>query len=238
MDSFWSSSPFKNVFRAGIRMLFIMAGMGFVAVFFYLDARNPSEYSFTEQGWTENVQVAVLFLAGMLFVLGGRLYPRYRRMANLLAVPAWLGIIREKDEISDLIFQGAWKIPFFLLLIAAGIYLWKHKEDIFASLNEFIFTTAWGVLISGFCMTFVFSRIFGMRGNWQAILTTLGLNDILTPEHFGLTIRIVRRAAEEGTELCGYALIALAAASFFTNCRRKARRERVAAQNSTNAPLT
>ncbi len=227
MDSLWTGSAFKNVYRAGFRLLFMMLAMGAVAIFFYFDARNPVETCFTETGWIENAQIAALLLAGLFFVYGGRVYPRYRRMAYLLSAPAWLGMIREKDEISDLLFHGAWKVPFAIFFAAALFYAWRHREDVIKALDEFVRLPAWGVLACGFCMTFVFSRIFGMKSNWEAILSKFGVAELLPQAHYTGLVRTVRRAAEEGCELCGYAVIALAALSFAATCRRKARRERI-----------
>jgi len=70
----------------------------------------------------------------------------------------------------------------------------------------------WGTLCSGFGMVFVFSRLFGMRRNWEAILSS---------EMSITTIRSVRRLAEEGTELAGYALIFVAAAGFLFSCHEE-----------------
>lgn len=223
--SFWTSTPFKNVCRAGLRLLFVMAAMGTVAIFFYHDARNPLDDCFTESGWVENAQLGALFLAGLFFLYGGWVYPRYRRMSYLLSVPAWLGLIREKDDLFDLISHGAWKYPFGVVFVIAAIYAWIHREEVIKALDEFVLLPAWGVLVSGFSITFVFSRIFGMKGNWEAILSKFDLSDLLVREQYSALVRTIRRAAEEGTELCGYAIIALAALSFAATCRRKQRRE-------------
>lgn len=213
-------SPLGTLCFSGLFLLGVMAALYAVSAFFFLEIRAPLADSFAQAGWVERAQLGALLLTGVFFLLGGFFCPRWRRLSHLLAVPAWLALIRENDESFDLLFHGAWKVPFIIILFFGALYAWRHREEAAASFAEFVRLPCWGVLAGGFGVTFVFSRVFGMKGNWEAILAKSGTREMLAPEAYASLVRMVRRAAEEGTELFGYALIALAALSFAAACRQ------------------
>ncbi len=196
---------------AGYKLLFYCAIFGLSAAVFLLDVHRgeAGRVLFNEQSWTENAQVVLLLLSGIAFALGGHLNRDRRIPACLLTGMAALACVRELDWVFDRIVHGFWKAPAAVVVIVAVASVWKTRKLLFSQFAREVGMTYWGTLCSGFSLVFVFSRFFGMRRNWEAMLGSQ-----LSME----SIRSVRRLAEEGTELAGYSLIFLAAIGFLFSC--------------------
>ncbi|MBM4164053.1 MAG: hypothetical protein FJ222_06400 [Lentisphaerae bacterium] len=197
--------------RAGFRLLFLCAVLGGVAGVFLLDVHGypTTQDFFSEQSWTETAQVTLLFLSGAAFTVGGRLTRERRIPACLLMGLAALAFVRELDWVLDKVWHGFWVVPATLVMIAVVCGVWPRRKTFFDAFAREVTQPYWGILCSGFGMVFVFSRIFGMRRNWMALL---GSQLAFT------SVRSVRRLAEEGTELAGYALIFVASIVFLISC--------------------
>jgi hypothetical protein len=65
-----------------------------------------------------------------------------------------------------------------------------------------------GLLLAGFLITFIFSRLFGKTSFWQTLMG----------ERY---FRSVKNAAEECIELLGYGLLLAAAAEFYLLAKPK-----------------
>lgn len=196
---------------AGVKLFFYCLIFGLVAVIFLFDVHRGEAGSvhFNEQSWTEYAQGILLILAGAAFALGGHLNRDRRIPACLLTGMAALACVRELDWVFDRVVHGFWRVPAAVVIAVAVASVWKTRKLLFGEFAREVGLAYWGTLCSGFSLVFVFSRLFGMRRNWEAMLGSQ-----LPME----SIRSVRRLAEEGTELAGYALIFLAAIGFLFSC--------------------
>ena len=192
-------------------LLFLLA-----AGIFLLDAHSQEPGKrFNERSWTQYSQVVFLVLSGLCFAYGAYVNRARFVPAVLLTGMAALGAVRELDYDFDRVVHGFWKVPAAVVVAVALACVWKRRHTLFDAFAHEVKKTYWGVLCAGFGIVFVFSRLFGMRRNWEALLDGRG----------PLTTNI-RRLAEEGTELAGYALIFLAAAGFLLSCLRERREQR------------
>jgi hypothetical protein len=197
--------------RAGFRLLVLCAVLGGVAGVFLLDVHgyNTTQDLFSEQSWTENTQVVLLFLSAVAFAVGGRLNRERHIPARLLTGMAALAFVRELDWVLDKVWHGFWVVPATVVVIAAVASVWPRRKTLFDAFAREVTQPYWGTLCSGFGIVFIFSRLFGMRRNWEALLSSQVAQPI---------VRSVRRLAEEGVELAGYALIFVAAVGFLISC--------------------
>jgi hypothetical protein len=107
-----------------------------------------------------------------------------------------MAIIREYNNFFiDYVFHGAWSILVIIAALVTLYFLYKQKDNILSSFHHFTQTTSYGIVLSGFFVTFIFSRFMGIPDFWHAVL---GNN----------YIRDIERMAEESTELIGYTMIA------------------------------
>ena len=208
------AKSFDLCLQAGFRLLFHCVVFGLVAGLFLIDVHHGEigGVLFSEQSWTEYAQLVLLLLTAIAFGVGGRLQRARHIPAYLLAAVALLAAVREMDWVVDRIAHGFWKVPTAGIVLVMVAYLWKQRSALFDAFAREVVQSYWGTLCSGFGMVFVFSRLFGMRRNWEAMLSS---------EMSITTIRSVRRLAEEGTELAGYALIFVAAAGFLFSCHEE-----------------
>jgi hypothetical protein len=212
------TQSFDVCLRAGFRLLFLCAVLGGIATVFLFDVRGYKTNGdlFSDQSWTESTQVALLFLSGAAFTVGGRLNRERRIPACLLTGMAALAFVRELDWVLDKVWHGLWVAPATVVVIAAVACVWSRRKTLFDAFAREVTQPYWGTLCSGFGLVFIFSRIFGMRRNWEAVLSS----------QMALTsVRSVRRLAEEGTELAGYALIFLAAIGFLISCHQESKNQ-------------
>jgi len=210
------TQSFRICLAAGRRLLFFCVVFGLVAGIFLFDVHRgkAGRVLFTEQSWTQNAQVALLLLSGLLFAIGGYLNRDRLIPALLLTAMAVMASIRELDWVLDRITHGCWKAPVTVIAVAVTVWVWRRRSTLFDAFAREVPLAYWGTLCSGFSLVFIFSRLFGMRRNWEAMLCSQ-----LPIE----SIRSVRRLAEEGTELAGYALIFIAATGFLESCMQERR---------------
>jgi hypothetical protein len=212
------TQAFAVCLRAGFRLLFLCAVLGAAAGLFLLDVHGykTTHDFFSDQSWTETAQVALLFLSGAAFVAGGRLNRARYLPACLLMGPAAMAFVRELDWVFDKVWHGFWVVPATLVLIAVACAVWPRRKTFFDAFAREVTLPYWGVLCGGFGLVFIFSRLFGMRRNWMALLGS---------QLDYASVRNVRRLAEEGTELAGYALIFVASVFFLISCYQDGKRQ-------------
>ncbi len=146
------------------------------------------------QPW-EWVEFGLLVLASLFFYWAARRRLTYRRLFTLFSLLPLVAAVRELDDVLDTyVFDNSWKVIVGLLLLYAGYITWRNSAGIRAEFRAFTETRAFGFLWCGFLVVFVFSRLFGQKALWKALMG----------EHY---IRLVARTVEEGSELLGYWLI-------------------------------
>jgi len=224
---------------AGIVLMAGVAGVFLLDVHFYTGGGF-----FGEDSLTEKTQAALLFLSAILFTCGAWLKKERFLPGMLLTAMALLGGVRELDYLFDKVVHGFWKLPTAIIVLWALVMVWRRRKEIFRSFAGEVVRPYWGILCAGFCCVAVFSRLFGMRMNWEKMLEVYwekvsgSVYDSMaaggiTGSHEGWEqsigydwrsmTRSIRRFAEEGTELAGYALLFLAAIGFFVSCLNERR---------------
>jgi len=153
----------------------------------------------SEQSWTERTQLVMLSIS-----LGLCLYARFKmrayRHSSLLLV-AFLGasLIRELDATLDrYAFDGCWQLLAFSLIGTAIFFTWRNRWAFLEELAGYLPSRACGLFIAGLLTTYVFSRFFGRRIFWEAVM-----GDAYSKR--------VKSTAEESLELFGYTVILISA---------------------------
>jgi len=183
------------VLRAFLYAVFVAGLVYLVTLEGYRDGKDSA---YSEQSLTEWLESGYALLSGLVFIAVARLSATLRPVAAMLAALCFMMFIREADFFLDRIFDGAWQVLVTLVLIVTALYLWRQPRSIAESIREFAQLPSAGILLSGFLVLFVFSRLFGRGSFWQSVMG----DDY---------VRVVKNIAEEGTEIMGYGLIAIAA---------------------------
>ena len=158
-----------------------------------------TESTYSEASLTEKMQIVFSGICCLLFLVTAGMSQKLRPVAVILAALTGMMLIREADAFLDKnVFDGAWQTFVVFVLFATAIYLKKQPNPIKPSVEAFSRLPSAGMLMSGFLVTFVFSRLFGRRSFWEAVMG----------EGY---VRVVKNIVEEGTELVGYSLILIAA---------------------------
>lgn len=185
--------------------VFVYIGIMFLlnAVFMF-DAQNPTVTGkFGEVSMTEITQEVFLFLSGVLFIFIGRYNRELTPIANLISIFFFMSFIRE--------FNNSIPFWFYLVLPLMGLFfylLYRDRKRIFNSAYKFLEIPYTAYFITGFLITFVFSRLFGRSKFWEALLE----------DDFN---RWAKNAAEEGIELLGYTFFFIASVEIFLAVLRK-----------------
>ena len=195
-DSQKYSLHLEDVIWMGVRFIFYSALLvGFILVITWEAKNAPHETLFSEQSLLEYLQEASLFCTAILCLFIYRIFPDKKALALLLGGAALVALIREFDSFFDSkVFDGAWQVFVMITMALVIVSLVPLRKTILPLISDFIQRKSFGIVFSGFLTVFVFSRMFGRGIFWEAV----------TGEH---SIRAVKNAAEEGTELLGYVLI-------------------------------
>lgn len=171
---------------------------------YWYDARNPTiTGKFGEISATEIIQEVFLFIMGFLYLLAGRRDRQLTTVANLISVFFFIAFIREFNNFIDF-----W---FYLVLPLLVLFFWliyRDRRKIVKSVHYFLElpSTAW--FVSGFLVTFIFSRFYGRARLWMEILES----------NFN---RAAKSAAEEGIELLGYTILLIATVELLIVIRQR-----------------
>lgn len=188
--------------RALLYVFFIVAIAQLIGIEGYAQL---AESTYNEVSLTEKMQDLLGFLSCVLFLVAARMSQELRPIAGMLAALTGMMFIRESDSFLDHnVFDGAWQVLVSIVLITTAVFLKKQSQPIKHSILEYARLPSAGVLLSGILVTFIFSRLFGRRSFWEAVMG----------ENY---VRVVKNIVEEGTELMGYALILIAAAELLVH---------------------
>lgn len=182
-----------------LRTFAYMLGVAGVVYLIALEGFQQGTASkYTEESLTEWLESGTALVSAMFFALVARVSRLLRPATLMLAALCAMMVIREADFLLDRVFDGAWQMLVLGVLIAITIYLWRETQSIRASVMAFAALPSAGIFLSGFLVLLVFSRLFGREVFWQSVMG----------EGY---MRVVKNIAEEGTEIMGYALIAISA---------------------------
>jgi hypothetical protein len=141
--------------------------------------------------------VQLLFLFSSMVILGviAHRYRHHQPLAIALASFFAAACIRECDAYFDrYLFKHAWKIGVVIVLVVGLRVVLAERKLVVASLRECANWLSTGVMLSGFMVVFIFSRILGYKIWWMGVMG----------EGY---MRVVTRVAEESVELLGYYLL-------------------------------
>jgi len=175
------------------------------AIYMY-DAKNPTVTGkFGEVSMTEVTQEVFLFLLVVMFIFIGRIDRQLKPIANLISVFFLMAFIREFNNWIDF-----WFCLVLPLMVLFAWLLFRDRKKIFPALHRFLENSYTAYFMTGFLVTFVFSRFFGRTVLWEAILES-DYN------------RWAKNAAEEGIELLGYTLFFIGGVEILLSVIRKRR---------------
>lgn len=164
-------------------------------------APNSAGDLYSDYGHTERFQDLFLLLSIACFVIVAAISPPDRSLALLFAGMATMALIREADYFLDKVFDGLWQVLVTVTLAATVAAVWRWRGGFRDAVRRFTAQPAFGLLLSGFLVVFVFSRLYGEDSKWLRMMADS-------------YERSVKNFAEEGVELLGYTLIMLAAMEF------------------------
>lgn len=175
----------------------------------YLEALYLPDTRLSEHGFTEYAQSATLAASVALLAyvrLGLRQWPTLS-----LLMMAFLGasLFREQDALLDAyVFDGAWQVIVSLIVLPSLYVVIRGRETFLAEFERYANSFSFGLFAAGFLVTYVFSRLYGRGEMWMALLGDAYVRDF-------------KNAAEETTELLGYALLLFAVVELTLLARRR-----------------
>ena len=193
----------KAVLLVGLRVMLYSLMVAAVTRIILWDAQRPDHEKFSEHSYTEYAQESALVLITILFLLGIWYFPKQVVIAYLLGGVFGMAIIREHDAFLDTnVADGAWQLIVTALITLILFLVWKERKQVWTQLYYFIHTRAFGIIVSGMFIVFIFSRLYGNKHIW---LSVMGEENYL---------HTITRANEEALELLGYTIILIGAIEF------------------------
>ena len=182
----------------GVRLIaysFLMFG---IAEGIFFDAAHPMEDGyFGEITFTEIGQEIILFVLFAFYLILGYRWREIQPVSNLVSLFFLMSFIREFNFLVD-----KWIFP---VLIVFAFFVWLFVRD-FKKIKEatirFFSAPASSWLLSGFLITFIFSRLMGRSKFWQLLYSDE-------------SYRLAKAATEEGLELLGNMIMLIGAIEFF-----------------------
>lgn len=175
-----------------------------------LEGKWSSE-GFREVGFTEFAQSGLL-LVGCLFAwLASRHRQIYPHVALLSLALLLASLIREQDNyLKDHFFHGAWELLLLVCVVPILYQVIRHHRAFATQMRHYARSYSFGLFAAGFVGVYVYAQLFGREIFWQAVMG----------DHY---VRVVKRAAEETSELFGYTLLMLAMIEMYLLVRRLAK---------------
>jgi hypothetical protein len=181
-----------------LRIIIYSLLMFVVAEIIRLDALFPMEDGyFGEISFTEISQEIILFFLFVLYLIMGRKYVSVQPVTNILSLFFLASFIREFNFLID------WWIYLVLPVIFMAVWLlWRDFKKLKDSSVRFFSQPASVWFLSGFLLTYIFSRLMGRSSFWR----------LLYDEN---SYRLAKAATEEGLELAGDVLMFISVIEFF-----------------------
>lgn len=173
---------------------FLMFGIA-EAIFF--DAAHPmQEGYFGELTLTEIGQEIILFILFLFYLFLGFKWPKIKVISNLVSLFFLMSFIREFNFLVD-----KWIYP---VLVVLAIFIWLIIRD-FKKIKQgcisFFSVPPSSWLITGFLVTYIFSRLLGRSKFWKLL-------------YHDESYRLAKAATEEGVELLGDTIMLIGALEF------------------------
>lgn len=187
--------PFRQLcLRATLYVLFIAA----LAQGVYFEALHLPDVRFSEYGFTELAQSALLATAAALLIYTRQALKILPTVTLLLLGFVLASLIREQDYFLDVYMaRHVWKVLVALVVIPTLYQVIRQHRRFVEELSRYANSFSFGFFAAGVLTTYVFSRLYGRSEMWEAVLE----------DNY---VRTFKDAAEEVVELLGYALILIA----------------------------
>lgn len=169
------------------------------------DAINSlgQESKFDESSMTELTQSLVLIISAGVYLFAFIKFDTFKPLSLSLFAFTFASFIREQDSfMDDYVFDGAWQTAVFIVFAIVLYYIIRHFKGFLHSLDLYIPSASFGIFITGFLTTYVFSRLYGRTVFWKAVME----------DNY---IRSVKNASEECIELLGYSILIISAFEFY-----------------------
>ncbi|WP_447926682.1 MULTISPECIES: hypothetical protein [unclassified Vreelandella] len=200
----WPINFKTTLMRATLYVLFI----GAIAQGAYLEALYMPVLRFSENGFTELTQTAVLATCCLMLIYVRQVLKVWPTVTLLLFAFIASSLVREQDYFLDeYIARNTWKILVALIVIPSIAWVVIKRQQFLDEFRYYSNTFAFGLFAGGVLTTYVFSRLYGRSIFWEAVLG----------EGYERTFK---DAAEEVVELLGYSLILFATLELLLMARR------------------
>ena len=172
------------------------------------DAAHPfGESYFGENTFTEISQEIILFILFLFYLMLGFKWRNIQPVSNLVSLFFLLSFIREFNFLAI-----SWVYPALIVFVGfIGLFIRDFKK-IKKSCIQFFSVPASSWFLSGFLITYVFSRLMGRSKFWRLMYSE---------ENY----RLAKAATEEGIELLGNTIMLIGAIEFlfyFLNRKKNA----------------
>ena len=186
-------SPLFILFRILIYALLVFG----IAEGIFFDAANPvGDSYFGEITFTEIGQETIFFILFVFYLILGYRWREIQPISNLVSLFFLMSFIREFNFLVD-----KWIYP---VLVVVAFFVWLFIRD-FNKIKEatirFFSVPASAWLLSGFLVTFIFSRLMGRSKFWKLMYSDE-------------SYRLAKAATEEGIELLGNTIMLIGAIEF------------------------
>jgi hypothetical protein len=140
----------KIFLRGGVFLLF----MGLIAEFLHWEVLNLGRsLQYSEFGYVERVQSALLLTSTIILIFNARASASFRQLAVCMALVFCILLIRENDQVFELVFpHGIWKYFAAIPVIIGIVYFRKNRKTVTSQLNFYSHTASFGVMLSGFAV--------------------------------------------------------------------------------------
>ncbi|WP_110686846.1 hypothetical protein [Salinicola aestuarinus] len=197
-------------------VLYILALAALAQAALVIDACRAGGPDFSEVSFTEITQALLLLSASLLMVYMRQCQRMFPTAALLLGGLFFASFIRENDMWLDTyVFDGSWQVLVTLVTLPALVIAIVRRQQLLSELRQLTDSLGFGLFAGGFLITYLFSRLYGRSELWHALMR----EDYL---------RVVKDAAEEITEMSGYALMLFGCLEMVLLARRVQRARQVA----------
>jgi len=192
----------KIVSAVALRIIFYGGYLLALSLVFMYDAQPQDFDKFGEASLTERFQEFTVLLIATIFWSTGYFNKLIRPLAYLIAGFFSAAYVREHDAFFDEnLFDGGWQLIAYTIVALTLYFVYRYRSSLMQSILNFVESKSFGFLMSGFIVTFFYSRLYGEGYMWRAMMED---------RYF----RGVKNASEESIELLGYSIILFGAIEF------------------------
>ena len=194
-----------RIARAGVEFMLLALLALVPSILVYIDVVIIG-HSINEVSVTEIAQEALLLMTVLIFGAGARRHPDRRGFFALVAGFFACALIRELDNLLDLIHHGFWIWPALAVALVTVICVAGYcRHTVLGPIARFVETRSYLFIMLGLVVLLVFSRTFGSGTFlWKALMG---------PSYSSMFNTIL----QEGLETLGYMCVAYGAVSFWIN---------------------